>query len=886
MNRPEPRLAAAALRLQCLGRLRLRDSDGTDISPRTRKARAVLAYLALTGQPVSRTRIADLLWSERGPDQARSSVRQAIFEVKRCAPPGRPVLITSRDEISLDSAAVVGDLAEIRRAAASGDAERLRELLAGSKPELLADLDDLDPVFDGWLRVERAREPSATLAIVLTAAVTCIEADRAGEARGIVAEVQRLDPCSEEAARLAMTIDRRLGDRSAIHRHFEVLRDRLRADYDAEPSRETRELFEQCAADEDRRVGSAPRPEPAAAAPPPPPLIAAGKRPWRAPLAVLFLGLLTLIGLAAWRGPPAPAAQLPLVAVLPFDQQGEMPPALAEGLWDDTRLALSQNRRVRVLGRTTSLSLDAQAPSAAALRRLAVDYVLEGGIRHQDGRVRIVASLTRARDGVGVWEKSFEGQLGDAMALQNAVAQGIEGRLRGRLAPGGGVHARQIVTTPRVYALYSEARALIRERGENQLKLAAVKLREAIRLDPHYAPALASLASTARIGRYSPEGMARDQAEAVASARRAIELAPNLAEAFAALALVEGEHLASSEYLLKRAIELDPSNGEAWNWLGIGYAKRGQQAQAKAAWKQGLEVDPYYSSPFTNLLATELRHGQVAAAEALIARLDRAGHDPDLLQTSRAAVLAARGDYSAAVAHLRRRATSSGRSQGAQIAQLGSTLLALGYTDETGRLWNQPPWFALVVRSEQLPPRTIDGKTVGPRDFWMTPHFGTCASRTLLTQGRADVVVRHYREGFRSRDDFVRTLQSVDSLTSAGTNLAVASRQTGNEAEAAALLREIERQLRSLMSRDPRNRVLHGELARVRAQQGARDEAIDLLVEARRLGWLPDGFRDALDLAREPSFGPLRGDPRFQAIRRQILAHVARERRELGPVTI
>ena len=49
---------------------------------------------------------------------------------------------------------------------------------------------------------------------------------------------------------------------------------------------------------------------------------------------------------------------------------------------------------------------------------------------------------------------------------------------------------------------------------------------------------------------------------------------------------------------------------------------------------------------------------------------------------------------------------------------------------------------------------------------------------------------------------------------------------------------------------------------------------------------MPDGRRDALDLAREPALEPLRGDPRFEAIRQRILTHIARERKELGPVEV
>jgi len=885
------------MRLSCLGQLRLQDQAGNELTPRTRKARALLAVLALSGRPCSRERLADLLWSDRGAEQARSSFRQAIFELRHLDNAGAAVT-SLRDTVSLNAELVTTDLWAIRAAADTGDFDSLGALLCASDAGLLTDLDGLDAELDAWLRVERAHEPSRTLAAALAAAERCLEQAGPQAAHGIVAEVQRLDPSSEEAARLAMRIAHRQGDRGSLHRHFEVLRGRLRAEFDAEPSPETHELFNtlsssvsagQTAQPADKSEASTAGMAILAPAPAELASVTRFSRMKRWALAIPLAAVAAGFGVVAWKPDSAPtsAAEPPLVAVLPFEQVPKGDGALAEGLWDDTRVALSQSRAVRVLGRTTSMALDGQASSPQALRkRLGVDYMLDGSVRSQGEQVRIVVSLTRARDGVSVWEQSFDGRLGDSMALQLAVAQGIEGRIRGRLAPGGGVRASQIVTSPQVYALYSEARVLIGQRGGPQIDAAAVKLREAVKLDPNYAPAWASLATTARIDRHRPQGMAKQQAEAAASARRAIALAPNLAHAYAALAFVEGENLPSSERLLKRAVELDPSNSEAWNWLGSSYAMRGLRAQAADAFERAFAIDPYYASPFLNLLQGELDHGRVSAAETLIARLKRTGPDRNFVETARANLLMSKGDYSRSAALLLPRLNASGRWEGLRRGQLGATLLRLGYFDETARLWKQPGWMAPLTRGERLPPPIIDGKAVGPRDFWLTHKFGTFASRAMLSQGRPDLVVRQYRDGFRSRADFIATLSAADTLVPAGPNLTAALRRVGDNAEADAILAEIEQDLRGRMSNDPGDRYVYWEMARIRAQQGAREEAINLLIRSHRLGWLPDGQLSPLDLARDPALESLRGDPRFKAIRARILAHIARERKELGPVRL
>ena len=754
----------------------------------------------------------------------------------------------------------------------------------------MADLDGFDSEFDAWLQVQRAHEPAQTLREALVTANRCLASEDPRRAANIVSQVQRLDPCSEEATRLAMRIADQLGDRALLHRQFDMLRDQLQADYGSTPSRDTIALFERLAASDPSTVIPQGQTPEAAASPasalssPPAPDRSRAKR-WLMVVAIMAIGLVALLAWFRQSRSVAPTAP-PLVTVLPFDRQSDTPDALAEGLWDDTRLALSQGRAVRVLGRTTSLELDQRPPDPRALhKRLGVDYLLEGGVRRQGDRVRIVVSLTRASDGVSIWEHSFDGRIGDPMALQFAVAQGIEGRIRGRLAPGGGVHARQIATSPEVYALYSEARALIRQRGRPQMLAAAGKLRQAVTLDPNFAPAWASLASAAVINRFTPQDTSRDRAEAVANARRAIDLAPSLAEGYAALALVEGEALPSSERYLKRAIALDPSNAEAWNWLGNSYSKRRMLREAIDAYERAIAIDPYYTSPMSNMLANLFDSGRETQATALVERVAAKVPDKGFADIARSEVLLYQGDYSAAAALLMS-AKPSDRWYLQKRQRLGEIMLRLGYAEEAGRLWHQPPRFAPQLRGEMLPSLTVEGRTIGARDFWLTPRFPHVASRAMLHLGRPDLVVRQYRDGFRDRADFVAATFAADTLDTAGQLLAVALRRVGNDAEANAILTEIDGQLRDQLSKSPYSSTTMWDLARVRAQLGDKQEAVRLITAGHRRGWLPDGHRQPIDLAREPAFEPLRTNSRFEAIRQRILAHVARERRELGQVAL
>ena len=116
--------------------------------------------------------------------------------------------------------------------------------------------------------------------------------------------------------------------------------------------------------------------------------------------------------------------------------------------------------------------------------RKAADYLVEASVRTATNRVRISTSLVRSKDGAQIWSQTFDRKLDDVFALQSEIAQEIEGRIRGRLARGGGVNARNIATSGAVYLLFSDARAAIRARDGSKIAEAHRQLKQAVRMDP------------------------------------------------------------------------------------------------------------------------------------------------------------------------------------------------------------------------------------------------------------------------------------------------------------------------------------------------------------------------------------------------------------------
>jgi adenylate cyclase len=128
------------LRLSIFGTFRAADGRGEEIPIKSKKARALLAYLALPpGKPRSREKLMALLWSDRGDEQARGSLRQALSGLRRDLGDSlAEVLSVSDDAVCLKPEQVVVE------SRSPGD-------------ELLEGLHINDPVFEEWLRDERTR---------------------------------------------------------------------------------------------------------------------------------------------------------------------------------------------------------------------------------------------------------------------------------------------------------------------------------------------------------------------------------------------------------------------------------------------------------------------------------------------------------------------------------------------------------------------------------------------------------------------------------------------------------------------------------------------------------------------------------------------------------
>ena len=591
---------------------------------------------------------------------------------------------------------------------------------------------------------------------------------------------------------------------------------------------------------------------------------------WLAAAGALLLLVAAFVGMRFVDGGET---KRPRVAVLPFESLDSRDASLVAGIWEDTRQAIGRNPQLLVLGPNTAEEIADK--DSAAVRKIA-DYLVEASVRSTGDRIRVSANLVRTEDGSQLWSKNFDRRLNDVFALQSEIAGEIEGHIRGRLAIRGGTQPENIATSGEVYALYSDARMKIRKRQVAAYDQAHEELEQVVRKDPNFAPGWATLAVIKELGidNRSSTSSAEDDA------RRAIALAPNLAAGYAALGLVQRNGPAA-QASLRRALALDPNDIEALNWLA-NTLDDSQRDEKLRLYSKVTEIEPLWWPAVFNSLNQLFDNGSSAALDAELARVEKIGNERMTVAT-KTAIMSRRGDLSGAVnigLAYYRRASENDR---AFVAEFVWTPLAqLGLLDIADRISPSPSDFVPYIRKND--PHAIDmiEARMGPKQFWTAGVLPIVGSRVYLLNNQGPRLARQYRAVASTSEEFEK-LVGKDNLAMVAPGAALALRSVGDEAQAQRLLALAEAATPRVETLNPEEMVT---LARIHAVKGDTDKAIGLLSAAIRAGWLPPYLPIHTDIALDPPLNELRKDPRFERLRQQILGHLAKERAELGPVSL
>jgi DNA-binding SARP family transcriptional activator len=233
------------LSVELLGGFTARVGADTPLALPTRKARALLAYLAVPpGRFHSREKLTALLWGDRAEAQARQSFRQALAALRRAWGEGEPAVLLTRDEaVALNPDIVTVDVTEFEAALGTGGVEALGRASALYRGDLLEGLGVNEPAFEEWRVVERERLHELALEGL---ARLLGEQSRADALEPAVQTAQRmlaLDPLQEAVHRTLMRLLVRQGRRAAALQQYQVCVGWLQRELGAEPEQDTRALY-------------------------------------------------------------------------------------------------------------------------------------------------------------------------------------------------------------------------------------------------------------------------------------------------------------------------------------------------------------------------------------------------------------------------------------------------------------------------------------------------------------------------------------------------------------------------------------------------------------------------------------------------------------------
>ena len=313
------------------------------------------------------------------------------------------------------------------------------------------------------------------------------------------------------------------------------------------------------------------------------------------------------------------------IAVLPFrnmnqDKESEY---FSDGITEDILTQLSKIADLKVVSRTSVLRYKGtQKPIREIGEELKVATVLEGSIRREGNRIRIVGQLIDAKTDEHIWAETYDRELKDIFEIQSDVSQKIAAALKAKLSPS---EKERILKSPTqnttAYDYYLKGRQYYRRFNKQGNEDAITLFKKALELDPNYALAYAGLCDAYwhRVGHGAPVTWIDSATE---SCNRAISIDKDLPEAYIALAKTLGFRGKREEAFesIRKAVELDPNNSVASGNLGSAYGSRGQLDLALHWMRRSAILSPADAFPYFQISSIYMELGDFAKAESELNR--------------------------------------------------------------------------------------------------------------------------------------------------------------------------------------------------------------------------------------------------------------------------
>jgi serine/threonine-protein kinase len=382
------------------------------------------------------------------------------------------------------------------------------------------------------------------------------------------------------------------------------------------------------------------------------------------------------------------------IAVLPFANMSTDPDTeyFSDGITEEIINALAQLPGLHVASRTSSFCFRGKAIDLVEVgTRLKVANVLEGSVRKAGSQLRVTAQLIKVADGYHLWSERYDREMTDVFAIQDEIGRAIADRLQVGRGTGSALVTPATANLD-AYHLYLKGRYFWAQRGLG-LKQAVECFSRALALDPNYALAHAGLADAYTLlteyGMVPPTVTLPKVREAI---QRALELAPDLAEAHCALGelkLVFDWEWPEAERELRRAIELNPRYIAAHYRLALFLCLvEGRFDEALMHARRAVELDPLAQLPVTQLAGVLIGAGRYEEALTPLKQATELGPPILLTYLHLGVVYNQLGRAEEAMAALEVAAAASGRHP-STLAALATSFRALGKSAEVVAIYEE-----------------------------------------------------------------------------------------------------------------------------------------------------------------------------------------------------
>lgn len=334
------------------------------------------------------------------------------------------------------------------------------------------------------------------------------------------------------------------------------------------------------------------------------------------------------------------AAPANSVAVLPFVNMSGDPANeyFSDGLAEELLNSLAAVPGLQVAARTSSFYFKGRTGDVAEIgQALRVRHVLEGSVRQSDDALRVTAQLIDTRNGYHLWSETYDRRLDDVFAIQDDIARRVTEKLEGSLVDGESEDSSKLTTNTAAYLAYLKGREFISIGSVGGYRAAIESFRRATELDPDFAEAWAQLAISwaYRADSWMGETLQTEDAgpQISAAADRALELAPDLPQAWLADGLA---HAWSAPYALyddevreaiARATEAAPHDADVITWYAWSLLRLQWGHDALGAIEKALVRDPYSARLY--LAKSSVRLQQHRFEEAIELALKATEFSPD-----------------------------------------------------------------------------------------------------------------------------------------------------------------------------------------------------------------------------------------------------------------